>query len=175
MSGGIMMDGIPIKGYYASDEPFSGTPQIPTTSMDYVDVSPSKFLSSKRIYFDGTWFTTEHVIRFMANKFGGVHFDKRRTEPWQSKLETASGFFTVGNPNNLTKRQLIETTSPKHNIHLVLPKEVGHLWTCLDIELLAIAQSLGNIACNGTRLFVFKESKKSRWLRALWNRMSWFR
>jgi hypothetical protein len=41
MSGGIVMDGIPIKGYYASDEPFSGTPQIPTTSMDYVDVSPS--------------------------------------------------------------------------------------------------------------------------------------
>lgn len=172
MAGGALMDGVPIKGFYVSDEPFHGTPPIPINSLEYVDVRPSKFLSARRVFHDGNWFTTEQIIRFMANKYGGVHFDLTRSHPWQEELERASEFFTVGNPENLNERKLIETTSPKHNIRLVLPKEVGHLWTCLDIELLAIAQSLGNIKCNGTRLIEMKKPQSNWLFRSLIRRLS---
>jgi len=172
MAGGVSMDGVPIKGFYVSDEPFHGTPPIPIASLEYVDMRPSKFLSARRVFHNGNWFTTDQIIRFMANKYGGVHFDPTRGHPWQQDLERASEFFTVGNPENLKERKLIETTSPRHNIHLVLPKETGHLWTCLDIELLAIAQSLGNIKCNGARL-IEVEKPESKWsLRLLIRRLT---
>ena len=157
MPGGVLWDGVPIRGFYVSDDPYEGSPLIPIDSMHYVDLPPRKFLNARRVYHVGEWFTTEQIIRFIANKYGGVHFDPTRDKPWQRNLENASEFFTVGNPDNLRERQLLETTSPKHKILLVLPKEAGHLWTCLDIELLAIAQSLINVRCNGEPLLVFSE------------------
>jgi len=160
MTGGVLMDGVNIQGYYASDVPYEGSPVIPIDSMEYVELSPKKFLKARRVYHVGEWFTTEQIIRFIANKYGGVHFDSTRDKAWQRNIENASEFFNVGNPDNLKERQLIVTTSPKHNILLVLPKEAGHLWTCLDIELLAIAQSLINVRCNGVRLLVFSKEEK---------------
>lgn len=160
MAGGVIMDGVPIRGFYFSEEPFEGSPKIPIDSMNYMDLPPKKFLKARRVYHMGEWFTTEQIIRFIANKYGGVHFDPTRDKLWQRNLENASEFFTVGNPNNLRESKVIETTSPKHKVLLVLPKEAGHLWTCLDIELLAVAQSLINIRCNGVPLIEFSRRPK---------------
>lgn len=148
-----MMDGVPIRGYYVADSPFEGRPPIPIDTMPTVHLAPSRFLKMKRVLHDAKWFNAEQVVQFVANKHGGVHFDESRDRPWHEELERAAAFFTIGNPDGLTERQLIETRTPQHSIRLILPKEIGHLWTCLDIELLAVAQSLTNIHCNDRPLF----------------------
>lgn len=152
MAGGVVLNGSPIRGCYVSDEPFRGEVLIPVDTLTHVDVHLGKFLSAKRVFHEGHWFTTEQIIRFMANKAGGVHFDRSRTQPWQDNLERASAYFTVGNPNNLSSMGIVESSDPPSQVHLVLPLEIGHTWTCLDIELLAVAQSLVNIRCNSVPL-----------------------
>jgi hypothetical protein len=153
LTGGVMMDGEPIRGYYVADSPFEGKPPIPIDTMSYAWLTPARFLRMNRVLHGATWFNAEQVLRFVANKYGGVHFDDSRDQPWHEELDRAAAFFTIGNPDGLNERRLIETRTPLHSIRLVLPKEVGHLWTCLDIELLAIAQSLTNIRCNDQLLF----------------------
>lgn len=155
MAGGIYMDGVPMRGIYMSELPFEERPTVPIDSMDWHDITPKQFLKARRVYHLGEWFNTEQIIRFMANKCGGVHFDRTRKYQWEVALEGAAEFFRVGNPDNLDERQLIETQEPKRGILLVLPKEAGHVWSCLDIELLAAAQSLVNVRCNGKPLIEF--------------------
>jgi hypothetical protein len=151
LTGGIMMDGLPIRGYYVSDvpPPSDGTQLIPIDKMKYRLLKPSHLLKSKRIYFKGHWFNFEDIIKFCANKYGGVHFDLNRSKKWEKDIEVASQYFIAGNPNGLTKRQIIEPYTKKNQILLVLPKEKGNIWNCLDIELLAAAQALLNIHVNG--------------------------
>jgi hypothetical protein len=152
LTGGVMMGGVPIRGYYVSDAPFRDRPSIPIDSMPTVCLPPSRFLRMRRVYHDGEWFTVEQIVRLVANKLGGVHFDQSRERDWQPTLERAAEFFTLGNPDGLREMQLIETRSPKHSIRIIVPPEVGHIWTCLDIELLAAAQAFINVQCDGQPL-----------------------
>lgn len=149
MTGGIYMDGVPMRGIYMSELPYEGTPTVPIDCMKWHDLTPKQFLKARKVYHFGQWFNTEQIIRFMANKCGGVHFDRSRKHHWEVALEGAAEFFKVGNPDHLDERQFIETHTPKREVLLVLPKEAGHVWSCLDIELLAAAQSLCNVRCNG--------------------------
>ena len=127
MTGGVNMDGLPIQGYYVSDGPpnSDGTSVIPIDKMEYKLFKPSRLLNSKRVYHNGTWFNFSEIIKFCANKYGGVHLDKRYTKEWQAKLEVASNYFIAGNPNHENERKIVEPYSDKHRILLVLPKEKG--------------------------------------------------
>jgi len=156
LAGGVRMDGVPIRGYYVAETPFTGRPELPIDSMAITRLSPSRYLRSPRVFHQGQWFDAEQIIRFVANKKGGVHFDPTREHAWQEKLDLAANFFVAGNPDNLTEIQLIEPYSAEHRILLVLPKETGNLWTCLDIELLAAAQTFLNIHCDDEPLLDWK-------------------
>jgi len=162
LAGGVLMNGLPIRGYYVSDVPYDGQVRLPINSMKMIDVRSSHFLKSHRIYHEGCWFDTADIMRFAANKAGGVHLDFRREQDWQHRIEAASEYFVLGNPDKLQDRkvQIIEPYSPQNQILLLLPKEVGHLWTCLDVELLAAAQSLINIRCNDEPLVIWDASVK---------------
>jgi hypothetical protein len=151
LTGGIMMDGLPVQGYYVSDNPppIDGSPEIPIKKMRYKLFKPSKLLKSKRLFFKGSWFNFRDIIVFCANKYGGVHFDINRSKAWEKKIEEASQYFVAGNPNGLKKRQIIEPYTDENRILLVLPREKGNIWNCVDIELLAAAQALTNIYVNG--------------------------
>lgn len=172
MAGGVALNGVPIRGYYVSDEPFCGDILIPVETLTHVDVHLGKFLSAKRVFHEGNWFTTEQIVRFMANKVGGVHFDRSRTQPWHDNLERASEYFTAGNPDNLAGVGIVESSGPPGQVHLVLPKEIGHTWTCLDIELLAVAQSLINIRCNAVPLMCWPEQNAPGGIRKVFSRLS---
>ncbi len=90
-----------------------------------------------------------------------VHLDFRRTKDWQIIIEEASNYFVVGNPDGLKDMGIIEPYSDEHQILLVLPKEQGNLWNCLDIELLALTQSFANIHVDGELLAIIDETKES--------------
>ena len=145
MAGGIVLDGELLQGIYLSDAPFQGQPPISREGLVTTLYRPSKYLKSPRIYFDSKWFTAEQVINFIANKHGGVHLDPSRDQGWQVALEQAARFFLVGNPDYLDERQVIEKFSPRHEVLVVLPRERGVVWTCLEIELLSAAQALVNV------------------------------
>jgi len=159
MTGGVLLGGFPIRGYYACSKPYTGVPPIPIDKMTIELLGPSKFLRSKRVYFKEQAFSAEHIIRFISNKFGGVHYDETRDKAWQSILEEASEYFTVGNPHGSNKVELVESDEPGGPVMLVLPLEERNIWTCLDIELLSMAQSLCNLHCNGKKLLVISNSE----------------
>jgi hypothetical protein len=116
-------------------------------------LTPARFLNSKRIYFEGNWFSAEQIISLICNKHGGVHFDTRRDKPWQETLERAAIYMTFGNPNYETESRIIDLEEPGGPCMVVIPEEAGNSWSCLDIELLSAAQALLNVHCNGDRLF----------------------
>lgn len=152
-TGGIFLGGHPIKGIYTSNSPSNKdrTAELPI-DMPYKLFKPSELLKSKRIYYNRQWFDFENIIRFVANKAGGIHFDIKREAGWQNEIERASKYFVFGNPDNLEKVEIIEPYNEKHQILLVLPKERNFLWTCLDVELLSIAQAFGNIHIDGEKI-----------------------
>lgn len=158
VAGGINLDGKPIRGIYASESPAppNGKTELPV-KMPLKHYTPSEFLKSKRIYYRGQWFDTESIIRFVANKLGGVHLDAKREIEWQKMIEEAANFFVAGNPDHLDSMQLIEPYSDKHQVLLVLPKEKGIKWNCLDIEMLAIAQAFLHIHADGDPIISFNK------------------
>lgn len=151
MTAGINLNGVPMRGIYVSkaSAPVGGGAIIPVDKMPLELFKPSKLLKCKRVFFTGQWLDFEHIIRFVANKYGGVHLDTERELPWQNILEAAAQYFIAGNPTGLDKVQIIEPYSEKHQMLLVLPKEGLNIWNCLDIELLAAAQAFLNIHVDG--------------------------
>lgn len=156
MSGGVLIGGLPTNHIYVSKNGYYGKPEIPVELKNTL-MTTGKFISSKRIYFEKDWFSTEQVIRFVANKHGGVHYDEKRSKDWQYKLEQANEYCTFGNPEYKDKSGIIELTDEPHGkFMIIVPKEKGNIWGCLDIEILAIAQSLVNIHCNGQQILNYK-------------------
>jgi hypothetical protein len=138
-----------------SDAPWTGEPSLPVDKMKYIELKCSKFLSQPRIFFDGTVIKTEAIIKHVANRLGGVHFQAQRKHNHTEELiDEASRYYVMGNPNHEKERRLIETDNPKR-IHLVLPRERGHLWTGLDVEMMAAALSFLNIRINGEPFVIF--------------------
>lgn len=156
MAGGIPIGGVPIRWIYASSQPYSGEPDFPFDA-PLTRLSPGKFLNTKRVFFEGQAFSTEQILLFVANKYGGIHFDEQRDKPWQEPLERAANYMTFGNPNNESEQRFIELGEPGGPCMFVIPNEKGNLWSCLEIELLCAAQSLLNVHCNGQRLIITGE------------------
>lgn len=158
LAGGINLGGVPVRSIYASSSAFQGVPPIPVKTETSL-YTPSKFLGSKRIFFNGSVFNAEQIITFVANKYGGVHFDPSRQKSWQTELERAAIYMTFGNPNNEIEPRLVELSEPKGSCMIIIPSEVGNIWSCLEIEMLSAAQALLNVHCNGVRLLVTEGSR----------------
>lgn len=98
LTGGVMFDGRPVMCIYESTADATEVPRLPIQrGLDQIEFSPSDLLRQKRIYHLGTFFSCEDIIKFTANKLGGVHLDFRRDDHF-SKLEAASNFMTFGGP-----------------------------------------------------------------------------
>jgi len=155
LAGGIYLGGLPVRSMYASSAPYTRTLPIPAET-EVSMYSPSKFLESKRIFFDGHSFSASQIITFVANKHGGVHFDRSRNKPWQEHLERAASYMTFGNPNNEKESRVVDLGEPDGPCMIVIPNETGNIWSCLEIEMLSAAQALLNVHCNGVRLLITK-------------------
>ena len=148
LAGGIYLGGKPVKSIYSSTKPYTGASPIPLNTPIAL-YTPAKYLNTKRIYYSGQTFSAEQVIRFVANKHGGVHLDSTREKPWHSTLESAAKYMTFGNPNNEDIARVVELGEPGGPCMIVVPPERGNIWSCLEIELLSAAQALLNVHCNG--------------------------
>ena len=157
LAGGVKLDGTPLRSMYACRSPYTGTPPIPVET-PVAFFSPGKYLNAKRLYFEGHSFTAEQIISFVANKHGGVHFDTRREKPWQQELERAAAYMTFGNPRFEKKQRVVDLGEPGGPCLIVLPKERGNVWSCLEIEMLSAAQALANVHCNRVRVLKLRKT-----------------
>ncbi|MDN5512082.1 MAG: hypothetical protein L0G64_07155, partial [Acinetobacter sp.] len=118
---------------------------------------PSKLLKKNKIFYKNHKFNVEQIIKFYCNKDGGVHLDFKRNEPWQESLTEAAEYFILGNPYETDVFEVVDLDEHINGRKLlVLPKEKKYIWNALDIEMLALAQSLINIHCNGVRVLQVK-------------------
>jgi hypothetical protein len=71
LTGGVKFNGDPIRGIYNSALPSEGRPLIPVDVMPDKELKVSAFLAQKRLFFEGSQYSCEDIIKFTANKLGG--------------------------------------------------------------------------------------------------------
>lgn len=157
LTGGVRFNGRPVTHVYASDLPASGKPSLPLGPMPYVLVKTKKFLEQKRVFYDGAYLSCEEIIRFTANKLGGVHLDFVRDER-QQLLQSAAQYMTFGGPLERIVRGNVG------EMHLALEPEGEEALSGLHIEVMAAASSFLNIHLDGKQLLEFSV-KPSIWSR----------
>lgn len=96
LTGGIKVNGQPLSHIYES--------QLSEAAVDrsfmqegHVRLTLKKFLAQPRLLYDGNWFNTGQILRFVANKLGGNHLDFDRSGEW-ALLDAANEFMRYGGP-----------------------------------------------------------------------------
>ncbi len=97
LTAGIMAEGRPIRHIYESPL-FESAVDRSFLTEGRIRLPLKKFLAQPRLYYDGHWFSTEQILRFVANKLGGNHLDFDRTGEW-AKLDVANAFMRYGGPD----------------------------------------------------------------------------
>jgi hypothetical protein len=103
ITGGVRFNGTPLSGIYVSDKPYLGRPPIPVDKMKFEMMHLGAFTGQKRLYFRGHFFSCEEIIKFVANKLGGVHHDSER-DVQQREMEAAADAITFGGPEAKRER-----------------------------------------------------------------------
>jgi len=154
LSGGVWLGGHLFQGVYSSSCEYIGTPPISIDKMTWSNLSAKELLRSKKIYFRGEWFSVEKIIRHMAHKIGGVHFDTSRKHLWEIGLDEAAAYLEFGNPDFSSEMELVDYGNC---MKIVFPRETGQVWNCIYVEMLATAGSFCNVLVNGEPLLVSGE------------------
>jgi hypothetical protein len=147
LTAGVMVDGRPIRHIYES--------LLPETAVDRsfvaeknIRLTLKKFLSQSRLYHNGNWFSTEQILRFMANKLGGNHLDFNRCGEW-ARLDVANGFLRYGGPG-LTK--LPEGCEA----YLILEPSSQEIIGGVHLEVIAAAASFVQMEIDGVQLMTLR-------------------
>lgn len=158
-AGGTLIDGAPLNSIYVSTRPKppGTTSLLPIPNLREYRIG--HFLDRKCIYCDGQWITTRDVIKYIANKAGGIHFNNGRRDAKQHALEKARTVLHLGKtpapgtPLSAPNYLEINGTSPQP-------------WDCLYVEVLSIGQALLNIRLNGIPLIRYEDGEDPlRWLK----------
>jgi hypothetical protein len=140
LTGGVRFNGVPIRGIYNSALPYEGRPLLP--DMPGKELTVREFLAQKRLFFEGTLYSCEDIIKFTANKLGGAHFDTKR-DSWHEKLDRASQYMKYGGP------QPSSDWKPDSEIYKVLEPKSTEVLSGLHIEIIAAAASFIQIKLDG--------------------------
>ena len=116
------------------------------------------FLRQRRLFFEGSYFTCEDIIKYTANKLGGAHYDLNRSGHW-AKLDEAASYMKFGGP------QPWDHQPPSH-IYLCLEPESAEVLSGLHIEVIAAATSLIHVHLSDVPVMQLQRRKSWRaWLR----------
>ena len=110
--------------------------------MPHTQLRLKDFLSQKRVFFEGTFFSCEDIIKYTANKLGGAHLDSKRDEHF-AKLDKAAAFMKFGAPIP------IDTPNPPSELYMVLEEEGAEILSAVHIEIIAAATSFIQVELSG--------------------------
>lgn len=103
-----------------------------------------QFLAQPRLFHAGNWFTTEQILRFVANKLGGNHLDFDRQGEW-AKLEAANAFMRYGGPP-------LAAPPPGCGVYLRLEPASAEIIGGVHLEVIAAAASFAQMEIDGVQL-----------------------
>jgi len=161
LTGGIRMNGSPVSGIYHSTLNAPTPPRLPLHTMAEIDVKVSQFLSQKRVYYAGTFFTASDIISYTANKLGGAHLDFNRAGKF-AEMERAAEFLTYGGPP-------APPAEPPGEMYLILEPASDEILSGFHIEIIAAASSFVRVEFDGQPLvpLTVKQSIRSLFDRLL--------
>ncbi|MFT3732848.1 MAG: hypothetical protein QM780_15745 [Hyphomicrobium sp.] len=152
LTGGVRFNGAEMSGIYSSSSPFNGKLRVPAHTMKFELFKLGAFKRQKRIYFSGRFFTCEEIIKFVANKLGGVHFDAERDETHKAMEAAADAMTFGGPPNNVVRGKIGQ-------MHLMVEPSSIEPLNAFHIEIIAAAASLLCLHLDGKQLIEFNVSK----------------
>jgi len=153
MTGGVRFNGAEVSGNYVSELPYTGKPRLPVERMHYRFMKLGEFTSQKRLFHAGNYFSCEEIIKFVANKLGGVHLDESRKGLYE-KMEEAARAFTFGGPKSNIKRG---TPGAEH---LVIEPDAVEVLHGFHVEIIAAGASLLCVHLDGIRLMPLKIERR---------------
>lgn len=153
LTAGVRFNGVPVMGVYNSSLPSTGAPLVPWKDIVEREFKLGEFLRQKRLFFDGSYFTCEEIIKYTANKLGGAHYDFDRSGQL-AKLDEAASYMKFGGPQPYAH-------PPPSHIYLCLEPEGSEVLSDLHIEIIAAATSLIQLRLSGTP--VMKLHAKKSW------------
>ena len=157
LTGGVRFNGVPIRGIFHSAEAPSDRLSLAIAGARRVLVNTSTFLNQKRVVFEGSYFTCEDIIKFTANKLGGVHLDFKR-EDRKEIMSRAADYMTFGGPLDRINRE------PPGEIYQVLEPKGTEVLSGFHLEILAAAASFLSLHLDGQPFVEFK-TKRNTWRR----------
>jgi len=117
----------------------------------HVRLPLKKFLAQPRLYFDGDWFSTEQILRFVANKLGGNHLDFDRTGEW-AKLDAANAFMRYGGPDLADPPEGCE-------VYLILESSSNEIIGGVHLEVIAAAAAFVQMEIDGVQLCTLRTER----------------
>ena len=142
-----------LEGHFCG--PFYHHKHAPPPDRPWMEFPPRQFVrlrdfKRRRVtHYDGTWFKNENIIRFAANKYGGVHLDRRDTlDEADRKYLEATEYASWGGPDE------VDTTS-NSGLRYIVTSERIEPYNCCHIELLSMCESIATIRFNGQQFAVF--------------------
>lgn len=159
LTAGVKADGRPISHIYESQLPEEAV------NRDFVRegrirLPLRKFLAQPRLLHAGHWFTTEQILRFVANKLGGNHLDFDRQGEW-ARLEAANAFMRYGGPP-------LAEPPPGCEVYLRLEPKSAEIIGGVHLEVIAAAASFAQMEIDGIQLCTLRTHRSLMgWLRKL--------
>ncbi|HEV7880184.1 hypothetical protein [Bradyrhizobium sp.] len=149
---------------FSSPPPESGS-LLPIDRLEQKMLTLHQFKSQPRMYFLGTNFSCEEIIKYTANKLGGVHIDFSRqgNEKYAqlnekyAKLDEAAAYMKFGGP--LPQGQLHPS-----KLYIPLERTGSEILSGAHIEIIAAAASLIQVHFDGKPVMQISV-KKSWWSR----------
>lgn len=144
LTGGVSFAGEPRRGFCSFSSPMPETGWLlPVDKLQYTMLSLPQFKSQPRMHFMGTNFSCEEIIKYTANKLGGVHIDFRRQENDKfAKLYEAASYMKFGGP-------LAPGRPQPSQLYFVLEPKGTEVLSGAHIEITAAAASLLQVHFNG--------------------------
>lgn len=143
LTAGVMAEGRPIRHIYESPLVESAV-DLRFLREGRIRLPLKKFLAQPRLYYDGQWFSTEQILRFVANKLGGNHLDFDRSGEW-AKLDAANAFMRYGGPDLAAPPDGCE-------VYLILEPASDEIIGGVHLEVIAAAAAFAQMEIDGIQL-----------------------
>jgi hypothetical protein len=150
LTAGIMVEGRQIRHIYESPLPDEAVDRR-FVGEGRVRLPLKKFLAQPRLLYNGHWFSTEQILRFVANKLGGNHLDFDRTGEW-ARLDAANAFMRYGGPDLAAPPDCCE-------VYLILEPSSNEIIGGVHLEVIAAAAAFVQMEIDGVQLCTLHTEK----------------
>lgn len=96
----------------------------------------------------------KNLVRYMANKAGGVHYDRSRKKNFENQIDEMRSIFEFSAPENFSRE------TRKVNIEVF--GGLTERFDFLQLEIISIAQSLCNVRYDGERFMPLKRIEEDK-------------